>query len=30
MCAWRTVVLWNNDKRIIAILALFILATTGT
>ena len=30
ICAWRTVVLWNKDKRIIAILAFFILVTTGT
>ena len=30
ICAWRTVVLWNNDKRVIAILVFFILGTTGT
>jgi len=30
ICAWRTVVLWNNDKRIIAVLAFFILGTIGT
>jgi hypothetical protein len=30
ICAWRTVVLWNKDKRIIAILLLFILGTIGT
>ena len=30
ICAWRTVVLWNKDKRIIAILVFFNLATTGT
>ncbi|KAF8262705.1 hypothetical protein EI94DRAFT_1832647 [Lactarius quietus] len=27
MCAWRTVVLWNRDKRVIAILLIFILGT---
>ncbi|KAN0129146.1 hypothetical protein V8E53_013017 [Lactarius tabidus] len=27
ICAWRTVVLWNKDKRVIAILLLFILGT---
>ena len=30
ICAWRTVVLWNKDKRIIAILVFFNLATTGS
>jgi hypothetical protein len=30
VCAWRTVVIWNRDKRIIAILVLFILGTIGT
>ncbi|KAH9173222.1 hypothetical protein EDB89DRAFT_2228935 [Lactarius sanguifluus] len=30
VCAWRAVVLWNRDKRVIAILLLFILGTTGT
>jgi hypothetical protein len=30
ICAWRTVVLWNKDKRIITILLLFILGTIGT
>jgi hypothetical protein len=30
ICAWRAVVLWNRDKRVIAILLLFILGTTGT
>ena len=29
ICAWRTVVVWNNDKCIITILVLFILGTTG-
>ena len=29
ICAWRTVVLWNKDKRVIAILLLFILGTIG-
>jgi hypothetical protein len=29
ICAWRAVVLWNKDKRVIAILTLFILGTTG-
>ncbi|KAF8262035.1 hypothetical protein EI94DRAFT_1789158 [Lactarius quietus] len=28
ICAWRTVVLWNRDKRVIAILLIFILGTT--
>ncbi|KAF8269633.1 hypothetical protein EI94DRAFT_1724907 [Lactarius quietus] len=28
VCAWRTVVLWNSDKRVIAILLCFILGTT--
>ncbi|KAI9450404.1 hypothetical protein BJY52DRAFT_1356837 [Lactarius psammicola] len=27
ICAWRAVVLWNRDKRVIAILLLFILGT---
>jgi hypothetical protein len=30
ICAWRTVVLWNRDNHIIAILVLFILGTVGT
>ena len=30
ICAWRAVVLWNRDKRVIAVLLLFILVTTGT
>ncbi|KAH9960356.1 hypothetical protein BGW80DRAFT_1364365 [Lactifluus volemus] len=25
ICAWRAVVLWNRDKRVIVILLLFIL-----
>ncbi|KAH9173221.1 hypothetical protein EDB89DRAFT_747202 [Lactarius sanguifluus] len=29
ICAWRAVVLWNRDKRIIAILLLLILGTTA-
>jgi len=29
ICAWRTVILWNHDKRIIAILGFFILGTIG-
>jgi hypothetical protein len=29
ICAWRAVVLWNRDKRVIAILSLFILGTIG-
>jgi len=29
ICAWRTVVLWKYDRRIIGILAFFILVTTG-
>jgi len=29
VCAWRAVVLWNKDKRVIATLALFILGTTA-
>ncbi|KAI9450398.1 hypothetical protein BJY52DRAFT_1356829 [Lactarius psammicola] len=28
ICAWRAVVLWNRDKRVIAILLFFILVTT--
>ncbi|KAH9014579.1 hypothetical protein EDB83DRAFT_2321463 [Lactarius deliciosus] len=27
ICAWRAVVLWNRDKRIIAVLLLFIFGT---
>ncbi|KAI9450469.1 hypothetical protein BJY52DRAFT_1356549 [Lactarius psammicola] len=27
VCAWRAVVLWNRDKRVIAVLLLFILGT---
>ncbi|KAI0259765.1 hypothetical protein BC834DRAFT_600802 [Gloeopeniophorella convolvens] len=27
VCAWRAVVLWNRDRRVIAILLLFILGT---
>ena len=30
ICAWRTVILWNKDKRVIAILVFSILVTTGT
>ena len=30
ICAWRTVVIWNRDKRIITILVIFILGTIGT
>ncbi|KAH9026516.1 hypothetical protein EDB85DRAFT_2175271 [Lactarius pseudohatsudake] len=29
VCAWRAVVLWNRDKRIIAILLLLILGTAA-
>ncbi|KAH9026511.1 hypothetical protein EDB85DRAFT_2149111 [Lactarius pseudohatsudake] len=29
ICAWRAVVLWNRDKRVIAILLLLILGTTA-
>ncbi|KAH9014614.1 hypothetical protein EDB83DRAFT_2441309 [Lactarius deliciosus] len=29
ICAWRAVVLWNRDKRLIAILLLLILGTTA-
>ena len=29
ICAWRAVVLWNRDKRVIAILLLFILGSAG-
>ncbi|KAF8266937.1 hypothetical protein EI94DRAFT_1802332 [Lactarius quietus] len=29
ICAWRAVVLWNRDKRVIAILLLFILGTAA-
>jgi hypothetical protein len=28
ICSWRTVVLWNRDKRVIAILLFFILGST--
>ena len=30
ICAWRTVVIWNKDKRIIAILVIFVLGSFGT
>ena len=30
ICAWRTVVLWDRNKRVIAILLFFILGTAGT
>jgi hypothetical protein len=30
ICAWRTVIIWNKDKRVIAILVFFILVSTGT
>jgi len=29
ICAWRTVILWNKNRRIIAVLGLFILGTIG-
>ncbi|KAH9012370.1 hypothetical protein EDB84DRAFT_961492 [Lactarius hengduanensis] len=29
ICAWRAVVLWNRDKRVIAVLLLFIFGTTA-
>jgi len=29
ICAWRTVVLWRNDKRVIAVLVFSILGTTA-
>jgi hypothetical protein len=29
ICAWRTVVLWNRDKRVIAVLLFFILGSTA-
>jgi hypothetical protein len=29
VCAWRTVVLWNRDKRVIAILLFLILGSTA-
>jgi len=29
ICAWRTVILWNENRRIIAVLGLFILGTIG-
>jgi len=29
ICAWRAVVIWNRNKRVIAILSLFILGTTA-
>jgi len=28
ICAWRTVIIWNKDKRVTAILVFFILVTT--
>jgi len=30
ICAWRTVVLWNNNRPVVAILAFSILGTTAT
>ena len=30
ICAWRTVIIWNKNKRIIAVLGFFILGTIGT
>ena len=30
ICAWRAAVLWDRDKRVVAILLFFILGTTGT
>jgi len=30
ICAWRAVVLWKRDKRVISILLLFILVTTAS
>ena len=30
ICGWRTLIIWNNDKRVIAILVLSILVSTGT
>ncbi|KAH9032240.1 hypothetical protein EDB85DRAFT_2236207 [Lactarius pseudohatsudake] len=29
ICAWRAVVIWDRDRRVIAILLLFILGTTA-
>ncbi|KAI9433492.1 hypothetical protein H4582DRAFT_983858 [Lactarius indigo] len=29
VCAWRAVVLWNRDKRVIAVLLPFVLGTTA-
>ena len=29
ICAWRAVVLWDRDRRVVAILVLFILVTIG-
>ena len=29
VCAWRAAVLWNYDRRIVAVLALFILGNIG-
>ncbi|KAF8266783.1 hypothetical protein EI94DRAFT_133400 [Lactarius quietus] len=29
ICTWRTVILWNRDKRVIAVLLIFIFGTTG-
>ena len=30
ICAWRTVVLWDHDKRVVSILVFSIIGTTGT
>jgi hypothetical protein len=30
ICAWRTVIIWNKDKRVIAILVFCILVSAGT
>jgi hypothetical protein len=29
VCAWRAAVLWNYDRRVVAVLSLFILGTIG-
>ena len=30
ICAWRTMVIWNQNKRVTVVLVTFILVTTGT
>ncbi|KAI0284459.1 hypothetical protein BC826DRAFT_1056195, partial [Russula brevipes] len=30
VCAWRAAVLWNYDRRVVAVLAFFVLGTTAS